>query len=501
MRIATWLTGALLLSLATECRSSGFFDATQDALRADIEYLINAEVLRLPLVSTWPMPIDEIHDAVAAVDDSALEPAMRAALDRIKQVLDTYDTPDGDEVRAAVSVHPTRFRLNQPIPRDDASAGFLIGRDHGRFTSHLSLSIDSPPARAAVPVDRQLIRPDGSYVSMITGNWIWSAGMLPRSWGPSQDDSVTLSANARPMIAIGLDRMSALAPRGRLLHWIGPWRFNAFFGGKNDNQRDDVKSPLWIGLRFTFKPFRELELGLTRTAQVCGHGRQCNLHTLKNWVFGNTNTGTSADISTATDPGNDEAGFDARWSSNLHGVPFNLYAQMIGEDQQGGVPFKYMGEGGVNLAFNLRSGSLLRVNVEYANTMCSFSTSKPIPYCAYHHYIYDKDGWRYRGYTVGSSWEGDAEVTSATLAWVRPTGNTWTVRARHGQLHRNDYFDPYNIAAPTRRGLDGADIEWRFDAGYWGAFRSGLGLDRFHDPATNKNTEIGRWYLMWSHRI
>jgi len=500
LRIAIWLAAALLLGTATECRSSGFFGADQDAVRADVEYLVDAGVLRLS-VSTWPMAIDEIHAAVAAVDDSALEPAPLAALNRLKHVLDTYDTPDDDEIRAAISVHPTRFRQNEPIPRDDASIGFVTGRDHGRFTSHLSFSIDSRPRATTVPVDRQLFRPDGSYLSVITGNWIWSAGYLPRSWGPSQNDSLVLSTNARPMPALSFDRLSALAPSWRLLHWIGPWRFNIFIGGGTDSQRNDVQNPLFAGVRFTFKPLRELELGLTRTSQVCGRGRQCNLHTLKNWLVGNTNTGTSADITADTDPGNDMAGFDARWSKTLYRVPVAVYAQMIGEDQQGGVPFKYLGEGGVNAAFNWRSGSVLRVNVEYANTKCSFSTSKPIDFCAYHHYIFNKDGYRYRGYTIGSSWEGDAEVTSVKLDWVRPDGDAWTLRLRHGQLHRNDSLDPYNVAAPTRRDLDGADLEWRFDAGDWGAFRTGVGLDRLRDPSAAKTTQIGRGYLMWSHRF
>lgn len=499
MQKAVWLIFVLLLAASADCRSSGFFGADQDVVRADVEYLVNAGVLRLA-VSTWPMPIDEIHDAVAAVDATELDPAPLAALNRLKRILDTYDTPDDDRIRASISVHPTRFRQNRPIPRNDASAGFVTGRDHGRFTAHLELSLDSQPPAADVPVDRQMLRPDGSYVSMITGNWIWSAGFLARSWGPSQNDSVILSANARPMAAIGLDRLSARAPDWRLLRWIGPWRLNMFFGGGNDRQRQDVKSPLFIGVRFSFKPSRELELGLTRTSQVCGRGRQCNLHTLKNWLFGNTNTGTSADITAATDPGNDEAGYDARWSTTLFKIPVVVYAQMIGEDQQGGVPFKYMGEGGAEATFNMRSGSALRVNLEYTNTLCSFSGSKPIPFCAYHHYIFDKEGYRYRGYTIGSSWEGDAEVASLKLAWVRPDGETFTLRARHGQLHRNQYLDPYNVAAPTRRKLDGADLEWQFLAGQWGAFRAGVGMDSLVDPATNKRTGIGQGYLMWSHR-
>ncbi len=500
MRIIVKLAGWLLLGSATTANASGFFGADQEWLRADVQYLVDAGVLHLG-VSTWPMAIDEIHAAVASVGDRALEPSEAAALGRLEHTLDTYDTPDDDEVTASVSVHPTRFRQNESIPREDASIGLVMGRDFGRFTAHLSASLNSRPAQQAIPpVDRQMFHPDGSYLSLATGNWIWSAGYIPRSWGPSQNDSLILSTNARPMPAVSLDRLSAMPPSWKLFHWVGPWRFNIFLG-RMDGERADIQKPLFAGVRFSFKPLHGLELGLTRTSQVCGKGRRCNFHTLKDWLLGNTNTNTSANITSANDPGNDMAGFDLRWNMRVFHQPIALYAQMIGEDQQGGIPFKYLGEGGLETSFDFHSGAVLRANVEYANTKCSFSTSKPIDRCAYRHYLFNQDGYRYRGFIVGSDWEGDAQVTSVKLDWVQPGGQTLRLRARHGQLHRNAITDPFNVAAPTRRDLDGADFEWLFDTGEWGAFRTGLGVDKLRDPAAGHTTQVGRWYLQWSHRI
>ena len=345
-----------------------------------------------------------------------------------------------------------------------------------------------------------MVRLDGSYLSLTTGNWIWSVGALARSWGPSQNDSLILSTNARPMPALGLDRLSALAPQSRWLRWLGAWRFSLFLG-RMDSDRDDIKSPLFGGARFTFKPLRNLELGLSRTSQFCGKGRPCNFTTFKNLLLGNTNTNTSANVTAANDPGNDMAGFDLRWTSPLGHLPYAIYAQMIGEDQQGGVPFKYLGEAGLDTWKGLKSGDLLRLTVEYANTACSFTRSTPIYDCAYHHYLFNKDGYRYRDRVIGSSWEADSEVISAHLSLTRPSGDEWRLNLRHGQLNRSGHLDVYNVEAPTRRDLDGADLEYRFSWGEWGTFRTGAGADQLRDPLVGKRSTVGHWYLMWNHKI
>ncbi len=492
------LAGLLLLMADVSC-ASGFFGAEQDAVRADLEYLVNERVLQLPL-STWPMPIDEIHDAVAAVDPQTLSAAPQAAVERLRRLLDVYDTPEDDEVRAGIAVHPTRFRQNEPLPREDAGIGVNAGRDHGRLTAHLSLSLNSRPPASGIPVDRQMVRLDGSYLSLTTGNWIWSVGALARSWGPSQNDSLILSTNARPIMSVGLDRLSARPPEWRFMRWLGPWRFSIFLG-RMDSERTDIQSPLFGGARFTFKPTKKLEIGLSRTSQFCGRGRPCNFTTFKNLLLGNTNTGTSANITTANDPGNDMAGFDVRLSSPIGHLPYAIYAQMIGEDQQGGVPFKYLGEAGVDVWHNFASGDRLQFNVEYANTACSFTRSPPIYDCAYRHYLFNKDGYRYRGRIVGSTWEADAEVVTAHVKWTRRSGDEWRLQARHGTLNRGAITDVFNADAPLKRKLDGIDLEYRVDAGEWGNFRSGVGMDRLSDPAAGKTTRTGRWFLQWSHKI
>ena len=47
------------------------------------------------------------------------------------------------------------------------------------------------------------------------------------------------------------------------------------------------------------------------------------------------------------EPGNQLAGLDARWTSLWFGTPVSLYGQMIGEDEAGGFPSRYLGQFGI----------------------------------------------------------------------------------------------------------------------------------------------------------
>ncbi len=77
--------------------------------------------------------------------------------------------------------------------------------------------------------------------------------------------------------------------------------------------------------------------------------------------------GASADP--AKEPGNQMAGFELRLVSPFQPLPIALYAQEIGEDScSSGIPERYLGLFGGEMWFMLRTGSVLRAHVEYANT-------------------------------------------------------------------------------------------------------------------------------------
>jgi hypothetical protein len=145
----------------------------------------------------------------------------------------------------------------------------------------------------------------------------------------------------------------------------------------------------------------------------------------------------------------------------------------------------------------------MRANAALTSARCARSSSvtDPIFACAYRHYLFNKEGYRYRGRIVGSTWGADAEVMTAHLRWTRPSGDEWRINLRHGTLNRGVNNDIFNIDAPSRRKLDGVDLEYRLNWGEWGSFRTGVGVDRLRNPVGGKTTETGRWFLMWNHKI
>jgi hypothetical protein len=71
-----------------------------------------------------------------------------------------------------------------------------------------------------------------------------------------------------------------------------------------------------------FRPIPSLEIGLSRSAQFCGDGRPCGLSEFWDLFIGNDN-----DQSLEEQPGNQLAGFDARWSAAAWApiIPFFRY--------------------------------------------------------------------------------------------------------------------------------------------------------------------------------
>lgn len=93
-----------------------------------------------------------------------------------------------------------------------------------------------------------------------------------------------------------------------------------------------VPNTRFFAMRINFKPFPSLELGLSRVAQWCGNGRPCSLSTFGKLFTGRDNRG-QAGITPENEPGNQQSGFDARWSTRLFDVAIALYGQYIGEDE------------------------------------------------------------------------------------------------------------------------------------------------------------------------
>lgn len=308
-------------------------------------------------------------------------------------------------------------RAGEPaLPREQAT---LAGRDAEPITrAELSLAAAADPGRSpnflALPLrgrsgvsalvaggDRQGLRwqfggtryeqgghradLDGSGASLPIGPGRLYASVERRHWGPSPFGSLILDGGSRPLPAVGWRKTSARAFETPVLAWLGPWRTDVFAGRlSNDVGPRGVKL---LGWRLEIEPLRGLELGGSRVLQWGGEGRPQSPGSLLRALAGLDNVEDGADRS--AEPGNQLAGFDARWTlpgDGPHRVA--LYGQVIGEDEAGHWPSRYLAGAGAELATRLERGGALRLFGELADTMAGRAFGQGLPGVAYRHPLY-----------------------------------------------------------------------------------------------------------------
>ncbi len=400
-------------------------------LRHHLSVLADAHVLSVP-ITTWPIPwgsikqdldkAQSLHKAGAQLSDTVLWSLqfVRFELDRQARA--------GLHGAASLqlSKSPQALRDFSADRRERNEASVRVNGMSETFAFQLAGTVvDSA-------IDSKTLRPDGSYVAAILGNWIVSAGWQDRWWGPGWQSSLILSDNARPVPGLALQRNFSDAFASPWLSWLGPWQFSAFAGQMNSSYIPNAKL---LGARFTFKPFHAVELGISRTAQWGGQGRPQSVSSLWNLINGNDNTG-SGGITRSNEPGNQLGGFDARWSIPAFSAVNAIYAQVIGEDESGHLPSRNMFLAGVETAFSAL-GLSNRFIVEGADTRAGMWNY------GYEHHIY-LDGYRYLGRPLGATFDNDSRALTLKGEHFSASGNELAWSVARIELNR----DGSNKAAP-----------------------------------------------------
>ena len=106
----------------------------------------------------------------------------------------------GAGVRLRGTNQPTSLRSFTDTPREDAELALRASW----LSDHLALNLQG--SVVADPEDGKQLRADGSYLGVNIGNFMISAGLMERWWGPGWDGSLILSTNARPIPSITLER-------------------------------------------------------------------------------------------------------------------------------------------------------------------------------------------------------------------------------------------------------------------------------------------------------
>ena len=427
------LLTALALGLASApALAAPWVEAGDVRLRQDVELLADYGLLSGP-ISSWPLPVTQINDAVANVDVATLPPYVAAAVSRLRIYLNLSQRRSVYSVEANVTNEPALVRDFGDTAREDVDASVKVAHELGGTT--ISYGVGWRTDQHGKDLHFEDV-----YVAHRFGNWAGYAGYVDTWWGPGHESALLMSNSARPFPKIGLKRLSPDAFNLPVLKWLGPWRFEAFVG-QLEKDRADYEKPLVVGMRFAFEPVQAVEIGLSRTMQMCGKGRPCGFGTWSDAIFA---FGTKDNTGTLDEPGNQLAGIDMRIGGRIGSLVASAYGEVIGEDGDGILFEQLSYTAGGTLAGGTAAGSLWEVGVEYTDTYAFFLAEKPAGYVGnrargstYNHFIYT-DGYTYRDRPIGMSLDGDSRLFSLTASLTDPKNRRFYGALRKADINVTD---------------------------------------------------------------
>ena len=391
------------LLVSTSTIAEPWIDTSDIYLKANIQLLADTGHILTP-VTTYPLMWHDIVRDLKKINQSKLTSNQRKAYHYINHQF-RLAKKNQTRIKAQVGLKNKRF----------ISFGDTVS-DKNTIAVHSSIMYEHFAAKIAPgytnsPSDGDKIRFDESYIAGFIGNWVISYGRQNRWYGPTWDTSLSLTNNARPITALSLSRKSAEPLTIPFTEFDIPWTVSSFMGQMDDERT--VKDTLLWGFRLNFKPFKNLEVGLTRLAQWGGEGHSQSLSTFGDILIGRTNCGIDDLVcdENSPNPANQQAGYDLRYSFNLFDVPMSFYGQKFAEDGKEGT-LQYVTKAQPQIGFDAHLTIFDKpstVFIELADSLADCGARDNIGDCYYEHSTYTT-GMRYNGRTVGSTYENDAKT-------------------------------------------------------------------------------------------
>lgn len=460
---------ALLIATATPLTASPWIDAGDEQTRHHLQNLVDSGAINVPL-STWPLMWSAVKSQLDPLKPAYLNPSQQWSYLYLRH-----------ELRKAME--KTSYEKHLHMSNATGTIG-QFGSD-ARDRQELSLTINYQEQNIALrlnpnvtpdAMDGRELHLDGSFASILLGNWALGIGAIDRWWGPGWESSTILTHAARPVPGVFLQRNHAAPFETPLLSWLGPWQLVTFMGQLESHRA--VESPYLWGMRLNLRPLRSLEIGLSRTAMWGGEGRPNDLDTFGKLLVGNDNRGDAGiDPLGLNEPGNQLAGVDLRWSWLAGPVATAFYAQLTGEDEAGMAPSRHIGLGGVELSTMLGEVNL-RLSLEGQNSTVNFNDSqKKAANVAYEHSIY-QSGYRYRGRPLAAFTDNDSEATTLRAQLYFRSGNS--LELSYGRLDINTDGSGQNVFGPGRVKTDRISVEFSIPVSKKTAIQ--IGLNHFSEP-------------------
>ena len=446
--------------------------------------LADTGVLGIP-VTTWPLAWGDIAASLNTPAEE-LDAEQLVALTRLQRHF--ADASITGQLRlnghASLAKNPRQIRTFEDGPREDGEIGIGV-----EWTGNWA-AVSAQGQWVSSPSDKKEWRADGSYAGIALGNWMLAVAATDRWWGPGWNGSLILGNNARPIPAITLDRNSTRAFETKWLSWIGPWDLAIMYGRLESDRT--VPDADMFGMRINFKPIRSVEIGISRTALLCGTGQPCGGGTIVDML-----------AFSGTDNSFDHlAGFDLRWSTSILSVPFAFYTQFIGEDGDF-FPSGYLGQFGAEMHGRFNALGNYRIFFEWSDTECDFRFRQSIRNdsgpgkggCAYTNVQY-RSGQTFRGRSFAHSFDGDSSVFALGGILTDNSDNAWLVSMAIGNLNRRNARVTTVAANKTRY----REIEFshRRAKVFGGNLYAGLGYDYRRDTITGRTDDDIRAFLEWA---
>lgn len=472
----------VLLSVPVQVDASPWVESGDLRLKNNIRLLNDSGVFSVPL-TTWPVMWTDIKTALNQVKSTELNAAQRAAVKELQFEL-RYQTRQGLKRQLSLGLSNGRDLLHAP--------GRLSDEEHA-----LSKEFDWDGERFALKLKANLERESGdtegnlygSYFAGVWGDWVLGVGAIDRWWGPGTQSSLILTDNAAPVPAVFFRTRGEQKFTTSWLSWIGPWQFEAFVGQLESN-RVIPKAKL-TGMRFSFRPVDSLEVGLSRAMQWGGEGRSENFKTIwESLSSQGENDGDNA--------GNQLAGLDLRYRFSAWDKPSAVYSQMIGEDEAGYMPAKFMSQFGIeSILWQRDSGSFLGAFVEYTDTMAG-GLGGEHPNVGYEHSVY-QTGLRHRGRPIAAMYDNDARTVSFGASWQQSDGDLSQCVLSRMALNRDGSNRGNTVS-------DGANKVWQLDLFHQrifleGRLKLGLNLRNTEINTPHQSIEKATLYAAWDYRF
>lgn len=435
-------------ALPTQVWCSPFISSDAARLRANLVFLSNSGVLDSAL-TTWPIMWRDLARGLARADMAVLTPAQKNAVYELRFELK----------RERDSVYKRSIALQA------SNSTSLYTQSSNSDYEKLSLvkTNDWDGDNISLRLQAQLLKDDdyktnldGSYLVGALGDWVLGVGAIDRWWGPGNGSSLILSHNARPAPGLIFRTNGEQRFESAWLSWLGPWQFTSFVSQLESDRH--IPEAKLTGMRFSFRPIDSLELGASRAMMWGGEGRSNDLSSF--WDSLTASNENTYDGLAGT--GNQLGGFDARYGRSIGDLSAAIYAQLIGEDEAGGLPSKYLSLFGVQFAGSVFDGRIFDVYLEYSDTTAG-SLNEPEFGVAYEHSAY-QSGYRFRGRALGSSFDGDAMTWSMGAKLLSSNGRTLSLNIIKAKLNRASRGRANTLARNAQNTLEvelGYEFLWR----------------------------------------